>query len=89
MNLIKSQDMKSMHTNQWYFYIIAGKLGFKIKITIPFIIAQKNHISIKLKQIMWDLYVEKYKTLKKKSEKIQISGEIYHIHRWEDSVLLR
>ena len=33
-----------------------------------------------------DLYVEKYKTLMKEIKMTQIDGEIYHVHRSEESI---
>ena len=33
-----------------------------------------------------DLYIENYKTLRKKSKRTLIDGEIYHVHGSEESI---
>ena len=50
--------------------------------TISFTIAPKRikYLGINLTKDVKDLYLENYKTLRKKLKKIQISGSIYHVH---------
>ena len=54
----------------------------EIKKIIPFTIATKRikYLGINLTKDIKDLYLENYKTLKKKLKKIQISGSPYYVH---------
>ena len=45
-----------------------------------------KYLGINLPKETKDLYIENYKTLKKKSKMTQIDGEIHHVHGLEDSV---
>ena len=60
----------------------------EIKETIPFTIATKRikYLGIYLPKETKDLYIENYKTLKKKSKMTQIDGEIHHVHGLEVSI---
>ena len=59
----------------------------EIKETIPFTTAMKRikYLGIYLPKETKDLYIEKYKTLVKKSKRTLIDGEIYHVHGLEES----
>ena len=60
----------------------------EIKETIPFTIATKRikYLGTNLPKETKDLYIENYKTLKKKSKMTQIDGEIHHVHGLEVSI---
>ena len=46
-----------------------------------------KYLGINLTKEVKDLYLENYKTLKKKLRKIQINGSIYCLHRFEELTL--
>ena len=58
---------------------------------IPFTIASKRikYLGINLTKVVKDLYMENYKTLKKKLKKIQISRGTYHVPGWEELTSLK
>ena len=60
----------------------------EIKETIPFTIVTKRikYLGINLPKETKDLYIENYKTLKKKSKRTEIDGEIYYVHGSEESI---
>ena len=60
----------------------------EIKETIPFTTATERikYLGIYLPKETKDLYIENYKTLGKKSKRILIDGEIYHVHGLEESI---
>ena len=60
----------------------------EIKETIPFTIATKRikYLGIYLPKETKDLHIENYKTLKKKSKRTEIDGEIYYVHGSEESI---
>ena len=69
MNIVKFQDIKSIHrTPLWKFlYTNNERIDREIKETIPFTIATKRikYLRIYLPKETKDLYIENYKTLVK------------------------
>ena len=68
MNLVKSQDTKSIHRNHLHSYILTTeKSEREIKESIPFTIATKRikYLGINLPKETKELYTENYKTLMK------------------------
>ena len=67
MNLVKSQDTKSIHRNLLNFYTLTMKTQREIKETIPFTIATKRikYLGINLPKETKDLYAGNSKTLVK------------------------
>ena len=45
-----------------------------------------KYLGIYLPKETKDLYIENYKTLKKKSKRTEIDGEIYYAHGSEESI---
>ena len=64
------------------------KVEKEIKETIPFTIAMKRikYLGIYLPKVTEDLYIENYRTLRKKSKRTLIDGEIYHVNGSEESI---
>ena len=67
VNLAKLQDIKSIHRNHLYFYILTMKNQKEIKRSIPFTTATKiiKHLGINLPKETKELYTENYKMLMK------------------------
>ena len=64
MNLVKSQDTKSIHRNHLHFYILNNEISKReIKESIPFTIAAKRikYLGINLPKETKELYTENYK----------------------------
>ena len=69
-----------------FLYKSTELLEKETKKTILFAIVTtttKRYLGINLTNRVKDLYLEKYRTLKKEIEKIQISGSIYCVHGLE------
>jgi len=67
VNLVKSQDTKSINRNHLYSYILTMKNQKEIKESIPFTTATKRikYLGINLPKETKELYTENYKTLMK------------------------
>ena len=72
-----------------FLYTNNEKKEREIKETIPFTIATKRiqYLGVYLPKETKDLYIENYKTLRKKSKRTQTDGEIYRVHGLEESIL--
>ena len=72
-----------------FLYTNNKKTEREIKETIPFTIATKRikYLGVYLPKETKDLYIQNHKTLMKESKRTQIDGEIYRVHRLEESIL--
>ena len=90
MNIVKLQDIKSIHRNplQKFLYTNNEKIEREIKEIIPFTTATKRikYLRIYLPKETKDLYIENYKILMKEIKKDTNNGEIYHIHGSKESI---
>ena len=84
MNIIKFQDIKLVHRNP----LNSHTLTMRKHKERSFIIAMKRikYLGINLPKEAKDLYIENYKTLMKEIKDDTIDGEIYHVHRSEESI---
>ena len=71
-----------------FLYINNELSGREIK-KIPFTIASKRVKYLGINLTKKNLYIEKYKTLRKKLKKRQINGKIIHAHGLEELILLK
>ena len=71
-----------------FLYTNNEKTEREIKETIPFTLAMERikYLGIYLPKETKDLYIENYKTLKKKSKMTQIDREIHHVRGLEVSI---
>ena len=77
MNLVKLQDTKSIHKNQWQAYKLKVKnQKEKLRNESHLLLQQKNKISRNKPKETKELYTENYKTLTK-----EIKDDI---NRWKD-----
>ena len=78
----------NMQKSLAFLYTNNEKTEREIKESFPFTIATKRikYLGTNLPKETKDLYIENYKTLKKKSKMTQIDGEIHHVHGLEISI---
>ena len=78
----------NMQKSLAFLYTNNEKTEREIKESFPFTIATKRikYLGTNLPKETKDLYIENYKTLKKKSKMTQIDGEIHHVHGLEVSI---
>ena len=89
MNIVKLQDIKSIHRNPFAFpYTNNEKTERESKETISFTTATKRikYLGINLPKETKDLYIENYKTLMREIKMTQIDGEICHVHESRESI---
>ena len=58
------------------------------KTSFTIVIKRIKYLGINLTKEMKDLYTENYKTSKRKLNKTQINGKIYHVYGSEELILL-
>ena len=89
MNLLKLQDTKLIHRNQFHLYTNNERSEREIKKTILFTIASKRikHLGINLPKETKDLYFEYCKTLMKEINMTKTDCRIYHVLGLEESIL--
>ena len=78
----------NMQKSLAFLYTNNEKTEREIKESFPFTIAMKRikYLGTNLPKETKDLYIENYKTLKKKSKMTQMDGEIHHVHGLEVSI---
>ena len=78
----------NMQKSLAFLYTNNEKTEREIKESFPLTIATKRikYLGTNLPKETKGLYIENYKTLKKKSKMTQIDGEIHHVHGLEISI---
>ena len=92
MNSVKLQGTKiNVQKSVAFLYINNKAVERETKVSVPFTIAPKTvrYLGINLTKDVKDLYSETIKWMKEIEADTQKNGKVFHVHGWEEPILLK